>query len=112
MSSRAAGKGSASVELAGIEHRYKDTLLQEITKHRKYPRQARRKRSQGVVLVFFVLQRNGDVSELRVLEGSGIKSLDKAALDAVRNVGQFPPFPAGVERAQWEFEFPVHFKLQ
>lgn len=110
-SNQRAGSGQASNNQEGLEDAYKKTIHQAILKQRKYPRQAKRRRAEGIVVVFFKLERDGTVSALRVLESSGIKLLDKAALDAVRKVGAFIPFPEDVDRETWQFEFPVTFSL-
>lgn len=110
-SNQRAGNGQASDNQKGLEDAYKKAIHQAILEQRKYPRQAKRRRAEGIVVVFFELERDGTVSALRILESSGIKLLDKAALDAVRKVGAFTPFPEDVDRETWQFEFPVTFSL-
>ena len=61
-----------------------------------------------VAVVYFRIQRNGRVEDLKIENGSGIKSLDLSALRAVENASPFPPLPS---------DFPyrylgVHFEFE
>ena len=44
-------------------------------------------------VLFFRIERDGSVSELKVAESSGYNSFDLAALRAVQNASPFPPLP-------------------
>ncbi len=50
-------------------------------------------RGKFVTTVYFKIYKNGRISDLRVEESSGIKSLDLSALRAVENASPFPPLP-------------------
>ncbi len=104
-------EGLSDAEREGLEDQYKNAVRQAILKNRVYPRQARRKRQKGTVVVAFRLQKNGKIENLRVVKSSGIEQLDKAALQAVEKVQQFNPFPKDVTRSFWKFEIPVSFRL-
>lgn len=106
-----AQKAQADAARQGVEDAYKNAVRVAILKHRKYPRQARRKRREGTVRIAFQLSRDGAISNLRVVQSSGIEQLDKAALNAVRKVQRFPAIPTAVRRELWQFELPVSFKL-
>ena len=57
-----------------------------------YPEEARRKRIHGSLRMLVVVDRNGTVQELRVLESSGYDVLDEAAMRIVRLCAPFAPF--------------------
>lgn len=57
-----------------------------------YPDEARRQRIHGSLRMLVVVDRNGSVQELRVLESSGHKVLDEAAMRIVRLSAPFAPF--------------------
>jgi len=62
-----------------------------------YPPAARRMGWEGKVVVAFRLLSDGSVRDVRVVQGSGHASLDRGAIDAVRNASPFPRVPAGAE---------------
>ena len=57
-----------------------------------YPDEARRQRIYGSLRMLVVVDRNGAVQELRVLESSGHAMLDEAAMRIVRLAAPFAPF--------------------
>ncbi|WP_414899933.1 energy transducer TonB [Sphingomonas flavalba] len=62
----------------------------------RYPRESRRRREQGTVLLALVLGVDGSVTEIRVARSSGFARLDEAALDAVRRWRWSPTVRNGV----------------
>ena len=50
-------------------------------------------RGQFLVVVDFKILRNGQISDLKIVQKSGIRSLDLSALRAVENSAPFPPLP-------------------
>ena len=55
-----------------------------------YPATARRMGWEGKVLVTFQLLSDGSVRDVRVVQSSGHATLDRGAIDAVRNASPFP----------------------
>lgn len=77
----------------------------------EYPREARRAREQGVVLIDVLVSAEGVVHELLLKESSGFKSLDQAALRAVRDWKFKPARIAGVPFST-RVDVPVRFVLK
>ena len=50
-----------------------------------------------MVTIYFRIQKNGQVSDLKVEETSGIRSLDMSALRAIQSSAPFPPLPRAYE---------------
>ena len=69
-------------------------------------------RKQGVVKVAFTINKMGMISNLRVVQSSGVKSLDKAALTAVKNVGKFPAIPAEIRKQSLSYIIPISYRLR
>ena len=68
-----------------------------------------RVRTAPVVIVTFILMRNGSVRDVRVAQRSGILTLDMSAQRAIYDAAPFPPIPEGYEpdRAVIEFWFEL-----
>ncbi|MCP4994086.1 MAG: TonB family protein [Gammaproteobacteria bacterium] len=64
-------------------------LHQEIGRHKRYPLSARRRGRQGRVRVQFDLRQDGQLEEVGVSQSSGVGSLDRAALKAVKAIAPF-----------------------
>lgn len=60
-----------------------------------YPDEARRKQVHGQLVLAVTLSRNGSVTAIDVIQTSGHKILDDAAMRIVRLAAPFPPIPAG-----------------
>ena len=95
-----------------LEKKYELGIRQRIQQKKVYPRRAKRMRKQGVVKVAFTISKNGMLSKLRILQSSGVKSLDKAALQAVQKVGRFPAFPAGIRKQAIRYIIPIAYRLR
>ena len=76
-----------------------------------YPRQARRLGQQGTVLLKALVSATGRVEELEIAESSGVKSLDVAALKAVRE-WRFEPGRENGRAKAMRVRVPVRFELQ
>jgi len=97
--------------VAGVESDYRSRLRAAILEQQSYPRQARRRRLKGTVVIEFRVDANGSTSELVVRTSSGAAVLDNAALQAVRDVGRFEPFPSEVSDLSLLFVVPISFRL-
>jgi protein TonB len=81
-----------------------------INRHKQYPRTALRMAWQGTASIGFLLQRDGQLASLTLLHSSGYNSLDRAALQAVRNISPFEPAQQYLQNAQ-TFKVDVVFNL-
>lgn len=77
-----------------------------VTRRLAYPPLARRMNWSGKTVVSFVIQEDGSISTLKVLESSRHAILDQSALDTVRAVAPFPKPPVRAE-----IVLPVQFAL-
>ena len=58
-----------------------------------FPRELAVKLEQGDVLMAFVIRKDGRVTDVRVLKGSGFPSFDKNVTNAIKKAAPFPPLP-------------------
>lgn len=89
-----------------------DRLRAAISQNREYPRQARRKKKQGTAKVSFTIDASGSISQVKLLSSSGVGVLDEAAMNAVRRVGKFEPFPDTFTEGSRKISVPVSFELR
>jgi periplasmic protein TonB len=76
-----------------------------------YPMSARRRGEQGTVLLKVLVTREGTAATVSVETSSGSKSLDEAALEAVRK-WRFVPAKRGAQPVEEWYEIPLVFKLE
>ena len=76
-----------------------------------YPRKARRLGYEGLVMLKVLIDENGRVDHLTVLESSGYAILDRAALSAVKKWLFEPGTEGGIRKKMW-VKIPVHFDLK
>lgn len=85
-------------------------LMQYLQSNLKYPTMAREAGIQGTVFVTFVVERDGSITDVRILRGVG-GGLDEEAIRVVRNM---PRWKAGRQRGQAvrvQFNLPIRFVL-
>ena len=58
-----------------------------------YPQQAREQQIYGSLRMLVALRPTGTVQEIRILQSSGQRVLDEAAIEIVRLAAPFEPFP-------------------
>lgn len=83
-----------------------------IDRNKRYPDEAQRLGMSGVVVVRYVIGRDGHLIRAEVEQSSGYPMLDKAALQAVRNT-KFDPMPpdAWVRLTEQVFKTRIEFTL-
>jgi len=84
--------------------------IKYLNKNIKYPQMARESGIQGRVFVTFVVEKNGAVTDVRVLRGIG-GGCDEEAVRVIKNM---PNWNAGKQRGKpvrVQFNMPILFKL-
>ncbi|MBR4620665.1 MAG: M56 family metallopeptidase [Salinivirgaceae bacterium] len=85
-------------------------LLKFVTENTKYPEVAKEKKIQGKVFVQFVINRDGNVEDVKLAKGVD-PLLDEAAMNIVKSMPQWKP---GKQRGQYvkvSFTIPINFQL-
>lgn len=78
-----------------------------VRKHLQYPYLARRMGWEGKVVVSFVLTRQGELKEVRVVQSSGYKVLDENTLATLQGCAKYFPVPP----VDVKITLPVVYKL-
>jgi protein TonB len=75
-----------------------------------YPREARQRRQEGLVVLTLTVTQAGNAADIRVEQESGYRLLDEAALEAIKK-WRFTPARVGNAAVSSQVEVPVRFKL-
>ncbi len=102
----------AAPAFAQERQHYLAALAANINRKKYYPLGSRRRGEEGTVVVSFVVQRNGELTDLAVVESSGSRRLDAAALKTLQRVTPFRPIPDTLQRDRWPITVPIAFRLK
>ncbi len=113
-SENAPGEGSATLATKGDTSAAAGLIMAKPLYRRnpppQYPRRARRKGYEGIVILEVLVNENGKVEDLKVFKSSGYNILDKSALSAVQKW----LFEAGTRNGkstQMWVRVPIRFRL-
>jgi len=90
----------------------KEEMMKYLRKNLKYPSTAKNNKSEGTVMVEFVVQEDGSITNVKT-----VKPLEDEALneEAVRVVSEMPTWAAGKQNGapvHVKYTLPITFKLQ
>lgn len=105
----ASGAGSAP---AGLLRAWGGQIRAEISRERKYPSAARRRRREGRVILRLTVSQAGDLLAATIAQASGSRRLDDAALAAALAAAPYAAAPAALTKPQYQFNIPIAFRLK
>ena len=85
-------------------------LLEYVQKNLRYPMMARENDTQGRVFVGFVIEKDGSISNVRVIRGIG-GGCDEEAVRLVQNLPKFKPGKQRGKPVRVQYTLPIVFKL-
>lgn len=88
-----------------------NALLQWLGANIRYPSSAAEKNIQGRVILKFVVEKDGSISNIQVLRGVDA-DLDKEAVRVIRSMPKWQPGRNNGEVVRTYFTIPITFKLQ
>jgi protein TonB len=94
-----------------IDSGWADSVGDWLVQHHAYQTDARLRNVQGVVVIRFNVQSDGQVLDVTVLHSSGYRGLDQAAMALVRGA-RLPPFPPGMTQSQQSVIVPIRYGLE
>ena len=86
-------------------------MMEYIAKNINYPQEARDKGIEGRVFIGMVIEKDGSVSNVRVLRGIG-GGCDEEAVRVISSMPKWKPGKVGGEPVPVSYMLPVNFKLQ
>jgi TonB family protein len=87
-----------------------DALYNYVMSEIQYPKEARVAGIQGLVQVQFVVEKNGTLSNVRVIDGIGA-GCDQEAIRVVKNASTFTPGSQRGKTVRVQMTMPILFKL-
>lgn len=113
--SQKATTGAANSQMTGgqlaAQQTYFSQLAAILAQHKRYPKASRRRGEEGIVKLFFIVDRTGKVTDYRITRSSGSSRLDNAVINMLKNAQPLPAFPSDMEQQQLEVKVPIAFKL-
>lgn len=87
-----------------------EAILRRVEELKRYPAAARVDRAEGKVVVKAVINEDGSVGEVEIFQSSGFPSLDKAAIETIRQAAPFHlSHPLG--RPRLTIKIPISYRL-
>jgi len=87
-----------------------ESILRRVEELKRYPASARVDRAEGKVVVKAVINEDGSIGEVEVVQSSGHLSLDQAAVETMRQAAPFHlPRPLGQPRMT--IKVPMSYRL-
>jgi protein TonB len=80
--------------------------------HKRYPKKALRKRIEGEGVLYFKMDRNGNVLTQTIRSPTGSRILDREILAMLRRSSPLPSVPGTLAGTVFEFSIPVSFNIQ
>ncbi len=84
--------------------------VEYLTSNLKYPKQARRMGIEGMVIVQFIVNEDGSISDAEVIKGIGA-GCDAEALRVVQEANNWQPGIQGGREVRTRLNLPISFKL-
>ena len=107
------GTGGNGGALAGcLDPIWMRAVTDRVRQYFYYPQAALSSRTFGVVMVHFVVHRDGHLSALDIGKSSGTEMLDKAAYDIVHSAAPLPPIPDRMHAEQVDGQLAINFGVR
>jgi len=91
---------------------YTRELIRKIKKVQWYPKKALVKGEEGEVKIRITIDQAGAVINKTIIQRSGSRTLDRAALKMVGRAQPFPVIPEELNLEQFEFDVPLNFSIR
>ena len=88
-----------------------EAMMKYLSENIKYPEQAKEKNTQGRVLVSFVVEKDGSISNVKVARGIG-NGCDEEAVRVISAMPKWKPGKHNGKKVRVSFAIPISFKLQ
>lgn len=87
-----------------------DSMYAYIVKNLKYPEKAKAEGIEGRVFVSFIIEKDGSISNVKILRGIG-GGCDEAAKEVVEKMPKWKPGKQKGKPVRFQFTLPIKFEL-
>lgn len=87
-------------------------LMKFLQSNVEYPQEAREQNIQGKAFVCFVVEKDGSITDVKIMKSSGSDLLDQEAMRVVKSMPRWEPGKQGGKVVRVKFTVPVMFRLQ
>ena len=98
-------------QIEALENEYLSKLRYLIEKNKIYPQSAKRLNQMGKVHVCFVISKDGQIKDVKVVKDSNYKRLNEAALEILAKINRFEPIPEKLNKNSWEITVPIVYLI-
>ncbi|WP_442264766.1 energy transducer TonB [Tenacibaculum sp. ZS6-P6] len=91
---------------------FNNEMISHIQEHFSYPNQAMIDKLQGEVWVRFIIDKDGNVTNIKALGPKGGKILKDEAIRVVSNLPKFKPATKAGKSISVKYGFPINFSLE
>ena len=98
-------------QIEALENEYLSKLRYLIEKNKIYPQSAKRLNQMGKVHVCFVISKDGQIKDVKVVKDSNYKRLNEAALEILAKINRFEPIPEKLNKNSWEITVPIVYQI-
>ncbi|MBU0923884.1 energy transducer TonB [bacterium] len=100
-----------SSKIEALENEYLSKLRYLIEKNKIYPSSAKRLNQRGKVHLFFVISKDGQIKNVKIVKDSNFKRLNEAALEILSKINKFEPIPEKLNKNSWEITVPIIYEI-
>jgi len=111
-SAQPAGGDDGNAPRSVSAEQVRSEISAELAKHFRYPRLARSHGWEGRVVLGFRVRPDGRITDIEVVESSGRTILDRAAVEALRQVRRVPSLAEHATGEPIALRMPVSYRLQ
>ena len=98
-------------QIEALENENLSKLRYLIEKNKIYPQSAKRLNQMGKVHVCFVISKDGQIKDVKVVKDSNYKRLNEAALEILAKINRFEPIPEKLNKNSWEITVPIVYQI-
>ena len=98
-------------KIEALENEYLSKLRYLIEKNKIYPNSAKRLNQMGKVHLSFVISKDGQIRNAKIVKDSSFKRLDEAALEILSKINKFEPIPEKLNKNSWEITVPIIYEI-
>lgn len=91
--------------------RYIAALMRQLNRHKTYPAELKKTKTEGRVVLQFSLDKSGRLTAASVKQSSGHPELDRAALEMLARANPLPAIPDFMARDELALAIPVEYSL-